>query len=237
MEYIKREDVLDYINNYIMKNRIADSYKELKLFCAVEGINTTKHGIKTYMRNKAIEDCVDLFVISSKSVVTFGEVDENLQQATTLKYKFNREDLQYFNDLFKIYTTKCLKICNIISMIRGKRIVDEELMDELDITINETEILKRDVDRLLIPLIHNYCLALDTKFNAEQMETYFKLNVSRILEGESSVIDDRYLPSIYLQDYFGDYTDQNQFIALTDKQKEDIENYTIEKYTQNYISD
>ena len=245
METIKRDEVFEYINNYIAKNKIAESFKELKLFCAVEGINTTKQQIKTFLRNQAKEDGVDLNPKINQTIVDLVNIDDNLikrsadrfiQEIKAEKYKYHREDLQYFNDLFRIYTKKCLKICSIISMIRGRRMLDKELMQELDITINEREILLSDVDRLLVPLVHNYCLALDAKFKAEQMYTYLDLNVIRYRKNEDGLSYYDMLPNEDLQDYFQTCTDQKQFIALTDKQKEEIDQHTIENF-RHYLTD
>ena len=45
MKTIKRDEVLEYINDNIYNSRVADSYYDLKLFCEVEGINATKQKI------------------------------------------------------------------------------------------------------------------------------------------------------------------------------------------------
>ena len=239
MEYINRDDVLEYINDYIVKNRVADSYEELKFFCEVEGINTTKQQIKSFLRNKELEDGVDLNANFKSSSVDLLGVDKNfikrsadrfMQEINSSKYRYNSEDLQHFNNLFTIYTKKCLKICSIISMIIGRRIVDRDLMTELDIDINSTQVRLSDIDRLLVPLVHNYILALDVKFNAEQMNTYLKLNIDRVaLNKECTIINDC-LPDRDLQDYFQISSDKRQFIALTDKQKKEIEEHTIENF-------
>lgn len=246
MKTIKRDDVLVYINDDIYKSRVADSYKELKLFCKVEGINATKQKIKTYLINKAKEDGVNLHIINEPSIVDLVNTDENLikrsadrfmQEIATSKYKFYRSDLQYFNDLFRIYTTKCLKICNIISMIVGKHMLDRDLMEELDITITAEEVLISDIERLLVPLKHNYALALVTKFRAEQMDTYLKLNIDRFNMDKTSVHYFECLPNEDLQDYFGTCRDKKQFIALTDKQRKEIEEQTIENFSQYIMED
>jgi len=237
METIKREDVLEYVNDYIVKNRIADSYKELKLFCAVEGINATKQQIKSFLQSKAKEEGVDLLDTDENTVLDLVDADENLirrsaerkaQLIKVEKYKYHREDLQHFNNLFRIYTMKCLKICNIISMIRGKRLLDKDLIADLDITINAKEVLLSDIDRLLVPLVHNYSLALDTKFNAEQMSTYINLNINRNMRNGEWCDSEQKLPSTDLQDYFDLSADKKQFIALTPKQKELIEENMVD---------
>lgn len=247
MKFIKRDEVLEYVNDYVVKNRIADSYKELKLFCQVEGINATKQQIKTFLRNKAREDGVDLSVLKTSSTpVDLVNVDENLikrssdrfmQEILASKYKYNREDLQYFNDLFKIYTTKCLKICTIISMLAGRRLVDKDLMEELDITYNEKEVLLSDIDRLLVPLVRNYVLALATKFNAEQMNTYLNLNLDRDFMNKAGIHYGEYLPNGDLQDFLGIFKDKTQFIALTENQKKAYEEYLVETFNQQFYDD
>ena len=246
MKTIKRDDVLAYINADICNSRVADSYKELKLFWKVEGINATKQTIKNYLRNKAKEDGVNLHIINEPSMVDLVNTDENFIKRSTerfmheiaaAKYKYNREDLQYFNDLFRIYTTKCLKICNIISMIVGKHMLDRGLMEELDITINEREILLSDVDRLLVPLKHNYALALATKFRAEHMDTYLKLNIDRVSLDKVGLHYNECLPNEDLQDYFQASRDKKQFIALTEKQKKAIEEQTLENFSHYLMED
>lgn len=246
MKTIKRDEVLEYINDDIYNSMVAESYYDLKLFCQVEGINATKQQIKTFLRNKAKEEGVNLSVLeTTSSIVDVVNIDNNLikrstdrfmQEIAVSKYKYYREDLQYFNDLFRIYTTKCLKICNIISMIAGRRMLDKELMKELDITINEKEILLSDIDRLLVPLKHNYSLALATKCKAEQMNTYLNLNLDRHFIDKAGIRYGECLPSSDMQDYFGTCRDKNQFIALTDKQRKEIDEQTIENF-KHYLMD
>jgi len=246
MKTIKRDYVLEYINDKIYESRVADSYEDLKLFCQVEGINTTKQQIKTYLKNKAKEDGVDLNIIFvDSSIVDLVSADENLvkrsadrlmKEIAASKYKYYREDLQHFNNLFRIYTLKCLKICSIISMIAGRRMLDKELMQELDITIDEKEILISDVDRLLVPLKHNYELALAIKFKAEQMITYLNLNMDRVGVNKAGIHYAECLPISDLQDYFGLSADKEQFIALTDRQRKEIDEQTIENFKY-YIND
>ena len=246
MKTIKRDEVLAYINDDICKSRVADSYKELKLFCKVEGINATKQKIKTYLINKAKEDGVNLHIINESSIVDLVNTDENLikrsadrfmQEIAASKYKFNRADLQYFNDLFRIYTTKCLKICNIISMIVSKHVLDRDLMEELDITITAEEVLLSDIERLLVPLKHNYALALATKFRAEQMDTYLKLNIDRVALDKVGAHFSECLPNEDLQDYFGLSSDKKQFVTLTEKQKKAIEEQTLENFSHYLMED
>ena len=245
MKTIKRDEVLEYINDYIVKNRIADSYEDLKLFCQVEGINTTKEQIKTFLRNKAKEDGVDMRVLQAPfAPIDLVNTNENLikrstdkfiQEIKASKYIYHREDLQYFNDLFRIYTLKCLKICAIISMIAGRRMIDNDKIQKLDITINSKEVLLSDIDRLLVPLVHNYTLALDVKLNAEQMNTYLDLNVNMYGIDKNGIHYNECLPSRDLQDYNG-CQDKKQFIALTDKQKKAYEDHLIENFSH-YIEE
>lgn len=241
MKTIKRDEVLEYINDNIYNSRVADSYEELKLFCEVEGINATKQTIKSFLIKKAKEEGVDLNALNSETkVIDLVNIDDNLikrsadrfmQEITAAKYKYHREDLQYFNDLFRIYTTKCLKICNIISMIAGRRLLDKNLMKELDITINEKEVLISDINRLLVPLKCNYILALDVKNTAEQMDTYLKLNIDKVALNKECVCYREYLPSTELQDYFGERIGKEEFIPLTEKQKKEIDEQTIANFS------
>ena len=121
-------------------------------------------------------------------------------------------------------------------MIAGRRMLDKDLMEELDITINTKEILIADIDRLLVPLKHNYTLALATKFKAEQMETYLNLNTSKGNIYKDGVHYSECLPSEDLQDYFGIFSDKQQFIALTENQKKEYEEHLIENFNQ-YLQD
>ena len=247
MEKIKRKDVLNYVNSRIKESGVVDSFHDLKLFCKVEEISVTEQQIKKYLREKAIEDGVDLnisacdtgcvdLVNTNKNFIQ-RSADNLIREITISKYQFRREDLQYFNDLFRIYTSKCKQIGIIFSMIAGRRLVDADLMESLDIELTAEEVLISDVERLIVPLIRNYALALDTKLKAEKLDIY----LSHIINKESMLKDgvhySELLPNEDLQDYFETSYDKTQFIALTQNQKHAIEEQILENFSHYLMED
>ena len=106
-----------------------------------------------------------------------------------------------------------------------------------NIELTAEEVLISDVERLIVPLIRNYALALDTKLKAEKLDIY----LSHIINKESMLKDgvhySELLPNEDLQDYFETSYDKTQFIALTQNQKHAIEEQILENFSHYLMED
>ena len=69
---------------------------------------------------------VDLTAKNSDSLIK-RSVENFKKQLQQSKYRLNAIDLRYFKDCFKIYKEKCLKLCEIIEMLRDRVNVDTEI--------------------------------------------------------------------------------------------------------------
>ncbi len=236
---IRRDELGNWVENYITLTPelgFLYSFKEIKDYCENQTIDITEDEIKAFLKEKAKEAGIDMdeHIPSCRIVFTGTEKDDRLikqsaerfgKQLARSKFEFNAIDLKYFKDSFKIYKTKCLKLCEIIEMLRGCIPVDRQLLKDLDISYNADYVSSEDVDRIMNPLINCYLKACETKFKAEYLNTYLTKTLNVTSMQHDGVSYGECLPSTELQ--FKRYasfgpTHPELFVELTEKQKQQI---------------
>ncbi len=135
------------------------------------------------------------------------------------RYRFNEIDLKYFNDVFKIYTTKCYKMCTILEMMAGKIEVDHKLFERLDIQIVGDKVSVEDFQRVHMPMLENYELAKKCKEKAEDYRTYLNASICFISMARDGVSYGELLPVKSLQNPSTFTSNPRQYIPLTKKQE------------------
>lgn len=165
--------------------------------------------------------CVTLTGENTDSLIqhSLQKFDKQLKR---VKYEFNEIDLKYFKDLFRIYKWKCFKLCEIIEMMTGKTAINKTFED-LDITITDKSVLLDDVDRVIKPLIVNYLNAVKIQEKANNLNTYLTTTLNETAMLHDGVSYRECLPSTSLQDKSCLTFNSDEYVALTEKQEEEIE--------------
>ncbi len=253
MQKIMRKQVLSYVNNYLSNSKaLGDGYcfEGIKDYCTTETLGVDETIIKNFLKQKAKEAGIDIDenIEGSGWVTLTGENTDSLiecslkrfdKQLKRAKYEFNEIDLKYFKDLFRIYKWKCFKLCEIIEMMAGK-IAINKTFENLDITMTERSVLVEDVDRVVKPLIVNYLNAIKIQEKANDLNTYLTTILNETAMGHAGVSYIECLPSTSLQNksYFACNSDE--YVALTEKQKEEIkrkEKEDIKASFNSFLSD
>lgn len=234
---IRRDQVRDYVRKCLSNSKeIADgnTFEQIQEFCQNEEIKVNEEMIVEFLNKKAEEDGVDM----GETVESSGWVDLTAKNSDSLikrsvenfkkqlqqsKYRFNAIDLRYFKDCFKIYKEKCLKLCEIIEMLRGRIDVDKELFKSLDISYNSDYVSGEDVDRILKPLIHNYCKAYEVQTRANNLNTYLTTTIDEHRMAMDGVSYWEIIPSKDLQIKSGIIVNNKCFVDLTERQKQELE--------------
>lgn len=239
---IRRDELRDWVENYIQGAPALGyfySFAEIKYYCENQTIDITEEEIKAFLKTKAKEAGIDMDekIEGGGSLCLTGseiDVDRLIKQSVEKfskqlkrsKFEFNAIDLKYFKDSFRIYKTKCLKLCEIIEMLRGCVPVDRQLLKDLDITYNDDYVSSEDVDRIMNPLINCYLKACDTQFKAENLNTYLTKTLNETSMHHDGVSYGECLPSQFLQDrrsaLYGNWHPE-LYVALTEKQKQQIQ--------------
>ncbi len=239
---IRRNEVIDYANSYIHGIEFLGymyNIEDIKSYCQNQTIDITEEEIKAFLKSKAKEagidmdekiegDCVICLTGSERDRdrLIKQSVERFSKQLARSKFEFNAIDLKYFKDSFKIYKTKCLKLCEIIEMLRDCTQVDRQLLKDLDISYNADYVSSEDVDRIMKPLINCYLKACDTQFKAENLNTYLTRTLNETSMHHDGVTYGECLPSQFLQDrrsaLYGNWHPE-LYIELTEKQKQQIQ--------------
>ena len=234
---IRRDQVRDYVRKCLSNSKeIADgnTFEQIQEFCQNEEIKVNEEMIVEFLNKKAEEDGVDM----SETVESSGWVDLTAKNSDSLikrsvenfkkqlqqsKYRFNAIDLRYFKDCFKIYKEKCLKLCEVVEMLRGRIDVDKELFKSLDISYNSDYVSGEDVDRIVIPLIYNFSKAIETYYKANNLNTYLTTTIDEHRMAVDGVSYWEIIPSKDLQIKSGIIVNNKCFVDLTERQKQELE--------------
>lgn len=217
--WIYREVLFDYFQDYYGDRITIDGIKKS---CKMLKVNLTPEQIEKWLKQKAKEDKVNLNLkeIDLFSLTQMNEsllkrlLDCSKTKYNQEKYSLDKIDYNIYVESLDIYIDKCFKLCEIFEMLANPELRDEKLIKYFDITIDGEDILRDDVDRLALPLITNYKLALETYITANMFKTYLTKIEKPIKFNYCDL-----LPKEYLLNDSEIY--QDEFVALTSKQREE----------------
>ena len=218
--WIKRELVLDYFKLNFSKDMSLENIKES---CKSLSVYISPKLIEQWLLKKAKENGIDISKAKdSFRVKSVKDVDDSLiekmmrslhEQIKLEAFRFRRIDYVYLYETLKIYTNKCLQLCEILEKLAGKIHLDNKTYEFFDFTIKDDKVFISDVERVAKPLMKIYEYALATYVKANNPSTY----LTKIIQ--PGVTYDSMLPSKEL--LLDSILNPDEFIALTNKQKHD----------------
>ena len=215
--WTKQKDVIKFSNEYLKDVTI----EEIKIFARLLKMELTKEEISTWLLNVAKANGVDM-VVDREALATkrLSELDENMlrrianefvAEEERKKYQLNEKDYDMFARALKIYQEKCLKLCIILELIESKQI-SYAIIEDLDLTLKDDEILTSDLIRILKPLKKNYELAFQMNIRANNYATYLG-TINTPITGKIRIS----IPNSSIMNKSNIYSDEA--IEMTEKQR------------------
>ena len=226
----------NYDSTYLVKileEILGKSLNEIKKDINDKRIIVTSEQIKTYLKQKFIEEDPELKKrlerqkpLSSNA----SEWNEEEREAygkyiadryTAKRYEFEPYTLEYFKKYTDIVRYKINQLLNIVSGLENKKVllIKKEL-DNLDIRISlDGKISKDDIIRIIVPIITNIKMLEEKTNEGNDLLTYLivkksKNDLYRAGLTESEIYPD---PALQTQSYMNDWRNDN--VKLSDNQK------------------
>ena len=223
----------------ILENEMGETLENLKNRVNNNKIDVTEKEITEYLDKKFQEENPELKarIEDSKNknagVIEFGMTDEEITQwkqnfADSLmvkRYYFEPYTLEYFKRYSNIVRKKALLLLSIIEKIGNKDYMSiQDLIIDLDINIDEEgNILKDDINRLIIPTIYNINVLTEKVTQANNLDTYltFKMSKHSLYRDDWSEKEIYPSESIQIKNLYYDHVKGN--VRLSNNQRAELE--------------
>lgn len=243
-----------YLEPFLIKRIIIDetkigmSFVELKKFIEECEITISEDQIIEYMNKKREEKYSQLELqnktnskISPISLLEDVNVEEKAQdflnELVAYKYRFEPYTLEYFKKYVSILKIKCLNLLKLLEYL-DKRKSMEISKDEwkvilgLDIHVNEEgNVYCEDINRLSEAMVYNIMDLYEKIKKGNDPSTYLDFKISKEKLYRDGVFESEIYPrkEIQINDILVNCS--KQFIALTEKQKNEIR----QKDNENFV--
>lgn len=245
-----------YIDPFIIQMAIVDnlnlamSYTEIEEFIRIAAITLTSKQIKEYLEQKLVEENPELKKRIEKpkskrnnniAELTDQDINNSSQEfidnLCVARYYFEPYSLEYFNTYISILKVKCQTLFGILSDLfsikRGKIALNQsQVILDLDFHINEVgDIYFADAIRLLDAIIYNVKDLHDKVNQGNKFETYLTFKKSKHQLLKDGVFESEIYPRKEIQIKDLNYAYSKEFIALSEKQKEQLEKEQLEDFS------
>lgn len=190
-------------------------------------ISATEDSIKKFLADKTEEENYKWRITLARSQgqrrekrpFPSDERNIDLEKISKIEYRFDPLILEYYKSLCVILKLRSLKILNILTCLVNKDFTSiEEEIKNLDLDIDQNgNISKRDIMRIIIPLLCNIKLLLKMTRDANNPDTYL-LN----REGQEFILNNGIFPIEDLQITSLSMSESPLYIPLTDNQRKTL---------------
>ena len=223
----------------ILENEMGETIENLKNKVNNNKVNVTEDEITEYLDKKFQEENPELKARIENSqnknigVIEFGITDDEITQwgqnftdrLKAKRYYFEPYTLEYFKRYSNIVRNKALILLDIIEKIGNKNTNSiQDLIIDLDINIDkEGNILKDDINRLIIPTIYNINVLTEKVTQANNLDTYltFKMSLDSLYRNDCSEEELYPSKSIQIKNLYYDHVKGN--VRLSNNQKAELE--------------
>ncbi len=251
-----------YVDPSILHRIIVDelklsmSFNEIKEFVEKCEISLTEEEIREFLDKKMEEEepnlqkeVEELSKTRSKNIVEWTEEDIHRVSRVTKnlifkrRYEFDPYSLKYFRKYTSILKEKCKTLFEILEnllLIKEGQGSDESWnwVSDLDFHINEFgDLYMEDVVRLADAIVYNVRTLYNKIHNGNNLETYLTFKESKHSMGKDGVFGSELYPRREIQIKNLNYVNRPEFIALSEKQKQELESQKFDTLARQIYAD
>lgn len=234
--------------------KIFQSYQALKEFVNDCEITITETEIIDFLERKRDEEnptlrsqLENLSSLCSRNLVdvTLEDISRSAEEAVVTilaeRYKFDPYTLQYFKIYISILKEKCktfFEIVDDLAKIKDGTISEKgwERIQDLDFHVDQSgNLFRTDVTRLVNAILYNVKDLYDKVLEGNNPATYltFKLFSDPMIQDDMNVGDLYPRKEVQIKDLY--YSYRSEFIALSDHQKEVLEQKRLDRFSKTLV--